>query len=117
MSSDEETPVAITVSLLAGESPLSEQVGYGIEEEGVPFTTRASDNDDLTIAAYKAACESGLRIGVAVGEHGIVLHHQRLPRNEPLSTVPDPSVSVARLVGANAARLAKRTPLKPIETS
>ena len=117
MSNVEDSPVAIIVSLLARESPLSEQIGYGIEEEGVPFRVRASHDDDLTVAAYEAACDSGLRIGVAVAEHEIVLHHQRLPRNEPLFAVADPSVSVARAVGTNAARLAKRTPLKSTEES
>ena len=116
MSSGEESPVAIIVSLLAEESLLSEQIGYGIEEEGVPFRTRAIHDDDPIATAYEAACDSGLRIGVGITEKKIVLHHQRLPRNEPLFDVVDPSESVARTIGTNAARLTKRTPLKPIET-
>lgn len=116
MSSGEESPVAIIVSLLAEESLLSEQIGYGIEEEGVPFRTHASHEDDPTVAAHEAACDSALRIGVGIMEEKIVLYHQRLPRNEPLFAVVDPSKSVARAIGTNAARLAKRTPLKPIET-
>lgn len=116
MSSDGESTVAIIVSLLAEASPLSEQVGYGIEEEGVPFRTRTGHDGNPTVAAYEAACDSTLRIGVAVAKREIVLHHQRLPRNDPLVAVDGSSESVARAIGTNAARLAKHTPLKSIET-
>jgi hypothetical protein len=44
----------------------------------------------------------------------VVVHHKQLPDDDPLFDVAEPTPDDARKLGSNAARLAKRMPLKPI---
>lgn len=114
----------IIVRYLGSES-LIEHVEHGIEEEGVPWVVqRAEDNDsdsnhqrhDSTAIAHQAASDSGLKIGIGVSEAGeLALHHARLAADHPLFSVTDATTLEARTIGTNAARLAKRMPLKPLD--
>jgi|GEM_PF-361489 hypothetical protein len=88
-------------------------VEYGIEEEGVPWEKRKSSCRDAVSAAYKAASDSPIGIGIGIGENNqLVLHHQKLPERQPLFNLRGVSKEEARTLGANSARLAKRIPLK-----
>jgi len=90
---------------------------YGIEEEGVPWEKRKSSCRDAVSAAYKAASDSPIGIGIGIDEDKqLVLHHQKLPGKQPLFNLKGASKEEARLLGANSARLAKRIPLKPMNT-
>ncbi|MFH5800434.1 glycerol dehydratase reactivase beta/small subunit family protein [Haladaptatus sp. CMAA 1911] len=98
-------------------SDILDFVEYGIEEEGVPWYVESMQRDDLLMVAHVAADDSRLGIGVAIGDGNpsrIILQHERLPAKQPLFDLPSPTLAQARLLGANSARLAKRTPLKRI---
>lgn len=45
----------------------------------------------------------------------IVLHFNKLDREQPLYRIPARSLGLARVLGANAARLVKKLPLKPLD--
>ncbi|WP_238532907.1 glycerol dehydratase reactivase beta/small subunit family protein [Halalkalicoccus jeotgali] len=98
-----------------------ECIEYGIEEEGVPWRTRSVAEEPpsertSTEIAYRAASDSGLKIGIGITPDGThVIHHARLPPEEPIVRHYPATNSQARTIGTNAARLAKRMPLKPIE--
>ncbi|WP_266082673.1 glycerol dehydratase reactivase beta/small subunit family protein [Haladaptatus caseinilyticus] len=92
-------------------------VEYGIEEEGVPWHVESMQRDDLLMVAHEAADDSRLGIGIAIGDGNpsrTILQHERMPEDQPVFDVSSPTLVQARLLGANSARLAKRTPLKRI---
>lgn len=90
-------------------------VERGIEEEGVPWVVQTGFDGDPVAVAYEAALESSLKIGVSVSAgSGVVIHHKQLPDDDPLFVVNEVTPAVARRLGSNSARLAKGTPLKPV---
>lgn len=127
---DDEAPTdgdvpRIIVRYLGSEESLIEHIEHGIEEEGVPWESQPIEADesgsngqrnDPTTVAYQAASDSGLKIGIGVSEEGdLTLHHARLADDEPLFSVTNATLLDARTIGTNAARLAKRMPLKPLD--
>lgn len=104
---------------LSGECQvLLRQVLAGLEEEGVPFRTDARGNVvEASAAAHEAAGRSPLGVGVAVTDAGAVaLHYKDLPPDSPLfSAGPGLPVEQARILGTNAARLAKGVPFKLVD--
>ena len=92
-----------------------DRVERGIEEEGVPWVVRSDATGDAASVAHEAAKESPLKIGVSVIDDRIVVHHKQLPAERPLFDAEEVSPETARRLGSNAARLAKGTPLKPID--
>lgn len=111
---DSDVP-CIHVQYVRGQVDAVDFAQYGIEEERVPWTVSAVKNRELLLLAREAATESRLKIGVGVSAAGgIALHHQRLPENEPLFVLTQPTNDQARRIGTNAARLAKHLPLKPL---
>jgi len=114
VANDADVP-CIHVRYVRGQGDAVEHAQYGIEEERVPWTLGAATDADALDIALDAANESRLKIGVGISASGaIALHHKRLPTDDPLFVVSDPTIEQARRVGGNAARLAKRLPLKPI---
>lgn len=115
----------IIVQYLGSEGSLIEHIERGIEEEGVPWENQPIEADesrsnqrrnDSTTVAHQAASNSGLKIGIGVSEDGdLTLHHARLADDEPLFSVTNATTLEARTVGTNAARLAKRMPLKSLD--
>lgn len=101
------------------------QVERGIEEEGVPWAVRSEGSEspregsdsprDGVALAHEAATASSLKIGVSVIDDRVVVHHGRLPADDPLFDESEVSAALARRLGSNAARLAKGTPLKPVD--
>ena len=113
----EEQPV-ILVHLLAGcDAGLWQQVFYGIEEEGIPFQLKPITGSDVTDAAYLAAQQSPLLVGIACNREQLVIHYKNLMPASPLFQLSKPlsqSVDVLRNLGNNAARLVKGLPFKPL---
>lgn len=110
----------ILLRYLGREPATVEFVEYGIEEEGVPWCTRSlgdEPNTEVTSIdiAYRAASNSRLKIGIGIVNDTHTLHHARLPATDPVLSLPVETNSQARTIGANAARLAKRLPLEPVE--
>lgn len=128
MTDQQAKPVAsdevpqIVIRYVENEHSLIEYIGYGIEEEGVPWRKQLLEDDadqpknSATELAYQAASDSGLKIGIGVSrDKTLTLHHARLPTDKPVLSVTHPTNSQARTTGTNAARLAKRMPLRVID--
>lgn len=96
-------------------SGLVAHVEHGIEEDGVPWAVESGVTGDSVSVAFEAARASSLKIGVSVLGDRVVVHHKQLPADEPLFDVRGVSAGTARKLGSNAARLAKGTPLKPLD--
>ncbi|MCR4431805.1 MAG: glycerol dehydratase reactivase beta/small subunit family protein [Tepidanaerobacteraceae bacterium] len=89
-------------------------IQQGLEEEGVPAEIKTS-NDDVESLAISAARESRLGIGIGISSDGkCLLQHKRMPPGNPVMKI-FPGLQDGkdyRLIGCNAARLAKIMPLK-----
>jgi hypothetical protein len=113
----EEQPV-IWVHLLAEcDAGLWQQVFFGIEEEGIPFQLKPLTGADVREAAYLAAQQSPLLVGLACDQEQIVIHYKNLLPATPLFQLSKPltqSVDALRSLGNNAARLVKGLPFKPL---
>ncbi|WP_316667289.1 glycerol dehydratase reactivase beta/small subunit family protein [uncultured Propionibacterium sp.] len=89
-----------------------DQIGYGMEEEGVPWSVTRSGSSDAAVLAHEAALASRLGVGVGVCSGRIVITTEKLDADSPYITLDvDPAWTRARDMGANAARLVKRMPL------
>ncbi|WP_066381124.1 glycerol dehydratase reactivase beta/small subunit family protein [Halalkalicoccus paucihalophilus] len=118
--SDGDVP-RISIQYCGPKPATVEYIEYGIEEEGVPWRSRSIADEPpsgrtATEVAYRAASDSGLKIGIGIAPDGThTIHHARLPPEDPIANVTPTTNAQARTIGTNAARLAKRMPLEPIE--
>jgi len=87
----------------------------GIEEEEIPISVQAIEDDDTVVRAHNAALSSKLAVGIAFDQDIVVLHHKNLKEREPLFVIDRNNQQMLRSLGANAARLVKGTPFKKIE--
>jgi propanediol dehydratase-reactivating factor small subunit len=116
-----ESP-AIHVTVLPDvDSTAFRWVSVGAEEEGVPcrevpvqFRGETPVQGNPLAAAYAAAQESRLGVGVAAGRDRVVLHEAHMPAERPVWEFPlaGDFRQACRLVGSNAGRLVKRMPLR-----
>lgn len=89
-----------------------EQIGLGMEEEGVPCLVTRVESTDAAAMAHEAALASRLGVGVGVSERQIVVTTEKLDARRPYLVLDvDARWTHARDMGANAARLVKRMPL------
>ncbi|HFI0578961.1 TPA: glycerol dehydratase reactivase beta/small subunit family protein [Streptococcus suis] len=101
------------------------QVELGMEEEGIPFLKEVIEttSEGIVSLAYQAAQSSPLSVGLAINDQEIVLHYRNLQKEQFFYRVDDyprQSNRVLRILGTNAAKLVKGTPLIPdtaLETS
>lgn len=94
---------------------LIEQVQYGMEEENIPYELEMRSGANALDLAWEAAQASRLSVGVGMDAKDMMLHFSKLERNQPLQQIPTRSEEFAlRALGANAARLVKKMPLKPL---
>lgn len=93
---------------------LLEQVEYGIEEEGTPFEVIRTAATEAKVIAYKAAQESALSVGIGCTDTEMVLHFKNLPEHKFIYRLQlkNASFETLRILGVNAARLAKGYPFK-----
>ena len=92
------------------------EVELGMEEEGIPWKLEQMPDGTALALAWEAAKSSNLEVGVGADGQGIVLHYSKLEQDHPLfriSTQAGPAQ--ARALGANAARLVKKLPLKALD--
>ena len=88
---------------------------YGMEEEGIPWEAAAGTGDALSLA-WEAARSSRLEVGIGLDRQALVLHYSKLEREQPLFRIPANSgMETVRALGANAARLVKKLPLKALD--
>ena len=101
---------------LTGQEAL-EQILYGAEEEGVPVETLEAASDDAAQLAYDAAAASVLETGIGLSAAEAALQFRRIPPETPLDRVRvSDGEEALRRIGANAARLVKKMPLKGFST-
>lgn len=91
------------------------QLQYGMEEEGIPWEVETGTGDALSLA-WEAARSSRLEVGVGLDRQALILHYSKLEREQPLFRISaDSGVETVRALGANAARLVKKLPLKALD--
>lgn len=91
---------------------LVKQIGYGIEEEGIPFEIHYKEEVNSYNLAYKAAQNSKLGIGVGVNKEHVVLQMKKLKPKKPIFKLEIKTLQEAKIMGNNAARLEKKIPFK-----
>ncbi|WP_159722850.1 glycerol dehydratase reactivase beta/small subunit family protein [Enterococcus sp. CSURQ0835] len=103
----------IYVATLAEKAPLA-LILAGIEEEEVPYELVTTEKKDRIAAAFELATRSPLAVGVVIDQTRAVLHYKNLPAEKPLFEIPNETTELMKL-GANAARLVKGIPFKPLK--
>ena len=92
------------------------QIGYGIEEEGIPFSLISPDElSDPVSLAHVAATQSQLLVGIACDGRDAVLHYRNLPLEEFIYRINDNSAirdNVLRIIRSNTARVVNGFPFK-----
>lgn len=105
----------IHVTLFPGtDASLYRWVEIGAEEEGVPCQLVEEQADDLIALAYAASQSSRFNIGVGVSNSEVVLHEMHMPPEQPVIVFKfsGQAAYFCRLMGANAARMIVRKPLR-----
>lgn len=87
----------------------------GIEEEGIPFDVQEVHESNCLELAHKASLESRLGVGIGISKEGIVLQYEKLDKAAPLFKIKLYQKDLFRSLGANAARLVKKMPFKPLD--
>ncbi len=95
--------------------PALQQLLYGLEEEGIPWDIRTQTDGDAPELAWEGARASRLGVGVGMDGQTAALQISKMDRNRPLYRIPVRLQEQVRILGANAARLVKKLPLKPLE--
>lgn len=115
IESSDDVPRVFVRCIGEQEPALVQYIEHGIEEEGVSWAVQPGYDDDSVAVAHRAAMDSKLKIGIGVApDVRVIVHHKQLPSDDPLFDVAEPTSEDARKLGSNAARLAKRMPLKQI---
>lgn len=96
--------------------PLSlKTVVLGIEEEHIPCEIENKNNSDVISLSFEASQGSRLGVGLGLNREYVALHHEKLNPSKPLFKISAQSVEdKLRAIGANAARLVKKLPFKPL---
>lgn len=115
MNVDEQRPaVCIRAHEQVGEDRL-DSLRFGMEEEGVPSQLSLHRELDPLVLAHEASQQSRLGVGVGVSLDYVVITTDKLPAGRPYIAVQlGRDADRVRSLGANAARLVKRTPLLPL---
>jgi hypothetical protein len=87
----------------------------GIEEEGIPYDVLEVHESAVLELAYKASLDSRLGVGIGISKEGIVLQYEKLDKAAPLFKIKLYQKELFRSIGANAARLVKKMPFKPLD--
>ena len=101
-------PVIEILCAEAGSQDLAEAVGYGIEEEGLPYhiTCGAFTSSDV----YELCHGVGLGVSILIREGTVSVFTRQLQEKRPLFAYPVRSVEMAKAIGKNAARIIKNKP-------
>lgn len=111
---DRPTIVIGVTSLTTTDSQRLQPLLNGIEEEQIPFSIAEVQVADVVSRAYQAALSSRLSVGIAYEQQRYVAHYKNLPEQAPLFDVTLATPADLRKLGANAARLVKGIPFKPL---
>jgi len=96
------------------ESPLFNNICYGLEEEGIPYDYFLS-NEDVNQLAFDSAQKSRLSVGIGLGDDDqIIIQHKKLDADQPFFQKKVEKYFQAKIMGSNAARLVKGIPIKEV---
>ncbi len=87
---------------------------FGIEEEGLPWHIESRSDQSELFLADLASQDSALSVGVGITPKSIALTYKNLPPNLFVYRLQDykDTQGAQRVLGINAARLAKGNPFK-----
>lgn len=92
---------------------LAEAVGYGIEEEGLPYKIIT---EKLTVAeAYEITKRAGLGVVTTVSVEQVAVFARQLKKPGPLFDYKVTENEMAKTIGKNAARIVKNKPFLDME--
>ena len=111
----ERPTIKVFVKADHGRKETLRQLVFGIEEEGIPCEVSVEDYPNAVSLAYQASLVSKLSVGLGLDRDTLVLQFSKLKESEPLFQISarSPEWDV-RAMGANAARLVKKLPFKPL---
>lgn len=94
---------------------LARMVGYGIEEEGLPY--QITVGEILWTEVYAACHSPGLGVAILVDEGNVSVFTRQLQEKRPLFDFPiqGEEREKAKTVGKNAARIIKNKPFIGLE--
>lgn len=92
-----------------------QQLLYGLEEEGIPWEVWTNTEENALTLAWNGAQASRLGVGVGMDRQTAVLNISKFAYERPLFQISVQSAEQVRILGANAARLVKKLPLKPLK--
>jgi hypothetical protein len=104
----------IHVAFLGEDESLYRWVQIGAEEEGVPCKLVREQAVDVVALAYAASQSSRFNIGLGISDTEVVLHEMHMPPEQPVVAFKFSGKAdfFCRLMGANAARMIIRKPLR-----
>lgn len=89
------------------------EILYGIEEEGIPYTISYENFISTIDASIHMSSVSPLDVGIAIDNLCAMLFFSRIKNRQPLFNVPiNSGYDNFRILGKNAARLVKKTPFE-----
>lgn len=91
------------------EATIAQEVGYGIEEEGIPYAVEKEKGFSAE-DVYHQAQRSPLGVCILVEDARIWLFARMLKENRPLFLMEIEQLAQAREMGKNAARVIKHRP-------
>lgn len=105
--------IIIHVDETLSDKNILNQIGYGIEEEGIPYEVINVKDSNHVAIAYEACQKSRLGVGIGITRSYVVLHYEKLNPEAPLFDVSThEDLQKLRAIGTNGARLVKRMPFK-----
>ncbi len=110
---EQERP-CIHVAFLGEDDALFRWIVIGAEEESVPCRLVSERADNVVALAYAASQSSRFNIGIGISDTEVVLHEMHMPPEQPVLgfQLGDKADFFCRLMGANAARMIIRKPLR-----
>ena len=101
------------VSDRLSDSKALDTILYGAEEEGIPVEIEKKSGDNAFEMALAASKASVLLIGIGVSSSEGVVNYAKLPKDKPIDHAAlNAGEDALRQLGCNAARMAKRVPLR-----
>ena len=89
---------------------ISQEIMWGIEEEGIPCELEELRFEDITKEGHSSASLSLLDVGVASDGQHIVAHYSKLPIDNPMFSQKIINQEQVRTIGKNIARFVKGIP-------
>ena len=96
-----------------GSQFLAEAVGYGIEEEGLPY--RIITEQLTQPEAYELTKRAGLGVVAIVSVERVTVFARQLKKPQPLFDYMVTENETAKTIGKNAARIVKNKPFLEVE--